>query len=100
MGVVVLAAVQAPTNVEKGKAIATLMLDAVAVWNVAKAMVLMTTAILHWDSLLIMTAAMILQKKAAKISTMEMEEHPAAQAPTNVEQGKEIAILMSTVLAI
>ena len=51
-------AAQAPTNVEKGKEIATLMPTAMAVWNVAKAMVLMTTAILHWDSLLIMTAAM------------------------------------------
>ena len=58
MEVVVLTAVQAPTNVEKGKEIATLMPNALAVWNVAKAMVLMTTAIIHWDSLLIMTAAM------------------------------------------
>ena len=34
------------------------MPTALAVRNVAKAMVLVTTAILHWDSLLIMTAAM------------------------------------------
>ena len=58
MEVVVLTAVQAPTNVEKGKEIVTLMPTAVAVWNVAKAMVLVTIAILHWDSLRIMTAAM------------------------------------------
>ena len=58
MEVVVLAAVQAPTNVEQVKEIVTLMPTALAVWNVAKAMVLVTTAILHWDSLGIMTAAM------------------------------------------
>ena len=31
---------------------------------------------------------------------MEVEEHPAAQAPTNVEQGKGIATPMPTVVAI
>ena len=31
---------------------------------------------------------------------MEVEEHPAAQALTNVKQGKEIVTLILTVLAI
>ena len=56
MGEVVLAAAQAPTHVEQGKEIATLMLTVEAVWNVEKAMDLMTTVLLPWDSLLIMTA--------------------------------------------
>ena len=44
-------AAQAPTNVEKEKEIVTLMPTVVAIWNVA-----LTTVILPWDSLLIMTA--------------------------------------------
>ena len=47
-------------NVEKGKGIVTLILNALEVWNVARAMVLMTTV--DQDSLIIMTAVMIQQK--------------------------------------
>ena len=58
MGVVVLAAVQAPTNVEQDKEIATLMPTVVAIYNVVKVVEMMTTVILPWDFLLNMTAAM------------------------------------------
>ena len=52
MGVLVVGtAAQAPTNVEQGKEIVTLMPTVVAIWNVA-----LTTVILPWDSPLIMTA--------------------------------------------
>ena len=51
---------QALTNVEKGKGIVTLILNALEVWNVARAMVLMTTV--DQDSLIIMTVVMIHQK--------------------------------------
>ena len=47
-------------NVEKGKGIVTLILNALEVWNVARAMVLMTTV--DQDSLIIMTVVMIHQK--------------------------------------
>ena len=47
-------------NVEKGKGIVTLMLNALEVWNVAREMVLMTTV--DQDSLIIMTVVMIQQK--------------------------------------
>ena len=53
-----------------------------------------TTVILHWDSLVIMTAVMSLAV------LMEVEEQPAAQTQTNVKQGKEIVILILNVLAI
>ena len=49
---------QAPTNVEQGKEIATLMLTVAAIYNVVKVVEMMTTVILPWVSLLIMTAAM------------------------------------------
>ena len=58
MGVVVGPAAQAPTNVEQGKEIVTLMPTVVAILNVVKAVEMMTTVILPWVSLLIMTAAM------------------------------------------
>ena len=58
MGVVVLAAVQVPTNVEQDKEIATLMPTVVAIYNVVKVVEMMTTVILPWDFLLNMTAAM------------------------------------------
>ena len=51
MGVAVGLAAQAPTNVKQVKEIATLMPTVVAIRNVA-----LTTVILPWDSLLIMTA--------------------------------------------
>ena len=51
---------QALTNVEKEKGIVTLILNALEVWNVARAMVLMTTV--DQDSLIIMTVVMIHQK--------------------------------------
>ena len=51
-------AAQAPTNVGKGKEIATLMLTVLATWNAARATVWMTTAILPLDFRLTMTAAM------------------------------------------
>ena len=44
----------------------------------------LTTVIVPWDSLAIMTAVMGLTV------LMELEELPAAQAPTNVDQEKEI----------
>ena len=50
--------------------------------------------IVLWDSLQIMIAVIILTV------LMEVEEKPAVQAPTNVEQGKEIVTLILTVLAI
>ena len=46
------------------------------------------------DFLLIIIAVMILTV------LMEVEEKPAVQAPTNVEQGKGIVTLIMTVLAI
>ena len=49
--------------------------------------------IVLWDSLLIMIAVIILTV------LMEVEEKPAVQAPTNVEQEKEIVTLILTVLA-
>ena len=58
MGVVVLAAVQVPTNVEQDKEIATLMPTVVAIYNAVKVVEMMTTVILPWDFLLNMTAAM------------------------------------------
>ena len=39
--------VQAPTNAEKGKETVTLMMTARAIWNVARAVVMITTAIKH-----------------------------------------------------
>jgi hypothetical protein len=57
-------------------------------------MEMMTTVILPWDFLLIMTAAM------NQIVLMGVVAGPAVQAPTNVEQGKEIVTLMPTVVAI
>ena len=53
-----------------------------------------TTVILHWDSLVIMTAVMSLTV------LMEVGEQPAALAPTNVEQEKEIVTLIRNVLEI
>ena len=46
------------------------------------------------DSLPIMIAVIILTV------LMEVEEKPAVQAPTNVEQGKEIVTRMVTALAV
>ena len=40
-------AAQAPTHVEQGTETATLMMTALAIWNVARAMVLITTVIIH-----------------------------------------------------
>ena len=53
-----------------------------------------TTVILPWDSLVIMTVVMGLTV------LMELEELPAAQAPTNVEQEKEIVTQILTALAV
>jgi hypothetical protein len=52
------------------------------------------TVMLPLDFLLIMIAVMILTV------LMEVEEKPVVQAPINVEQGKGIATLILTVLAI
>ena len=60
----------------------------------AKAVERMTTAILPWDSLLILIAAMILNVP------MEVEEQPVAQVLTNVEKGKGIVILILNALAV
>ena len=49
-------AAQAPTNVGKGKEIATVMLTVLATWNAV-----MTIAILPLDLVLSLTAAMFLQ---------------------------------------
>ena len=94
MGVVVGPAAQAPTNVEQGKEIATLMPTVVAIWNVVKVMEMMTTVILPWDFLLIMIAVMILNV------LMEVEEQPVAQALTNVEKGKGIVTLILNALEV
>jgi hypothetical protein len=61
---------------------------------VAKAVERMTTAILPWDSLLILIAAMILNVP------MEVEEQPVAQVLTNVEKRKGIVILILNALAV
>ena len=53
-----------------------------------------TTVILPWDSLVIMTVVMGLTV------LMELEELPVAQAPTNVEQEKEIVTQILTALAV
>ena len=53
-----------------------------------------TTVIPPWDSLVIMTAVMGLTV------LMELEELPAVQAPTNVEQEKGIVIQILTALAV
>ena len=53
-----------------------------------------TTVILPWDSLVIMTVVMGLTVLT------ELEELPVAQAPTNVEQEKEIVTLIRNVLEI
>ena len=50
--------------------------------------------IVLWDSQPIMIAVIILTV------LMEVEEKPAVQAPTNVQQGKGIVTLILTVLAI
>ena len=71
MGVVVGPAAQAPTNVEQGKEIATLMLTVLAIYNVVKTTVSLHS---HSHSLQLMTAAMNqvrhfkLLKKTAYIS--------------------------------
>ena len=52
-----------------------------------------TTVILPWDSLAIMTAVIIL------VVLMELEELPAAQAQTNVDQEKEIVTQILTASA-
>ena len=49
---------QATANVGKGKEIATQMLTVLAIWNAVRAMVWMTTVILHLDFRLTTTAAM------------------------------------------
>ena len=54
----------------------------------------MTTVILPWDSLQIMTAVM------TQNVLVEVEEQPVAQAPTNVEKGKAIATLMLDAVAV
>ena len=51
----------------------------------------LTTVMLPWDSLVIMTAVLILAILAV---LMELGEMPAAQAPTHVEQEKEIVTRM------
>ena len=53
-----------------------------------------TTVILPWDSLVIMTVVMGLTV------LMELEELPAAQAQTNVEQEKEIVTQILIALAV
>ena len=72
----------------------TLMLTALAILDVAKVVGRMTPVIVLGDSLLIMIAAMLLTV------LMEVEDQPAAQAPTNVEQEKGIVIMILTVLEI
>jgi hypothetical protein len=70
------------------------MLTALAILDVAKVVGRMTPVIVLGDSLLIMIAAMLLTV------LMEVEDQPAAQAPTNVEQEKGIVIMILTVLEI
>ena len=53
-------AVQAPSNVEKGREIAIQMQNVLAIWNAARAMVWMTTVILPLDLPQQTTAAMTL----------------------------------------
>jgi hypothetical protein len=72
----------------------TLMLTALAILDVAKAVGGMTPVIVLGDSLLITIAAMLLTV------LMEVEDQPAAQALTNVEQEKGIVIMILTVLEI
>ena len=54
----------------------------------------MTTVILPWDSLQIMTAVM------TQNVLVEVEEQPVAQAPTNVEKGKGIVTLILNALEV
>ena len=70
------------------------MLTALAILDVAKVVGRMTPVIVLGDSLLIMIAAMLLTV------LMEVEDQPAAQALTNVEQEKGIVIMILTVLEI
>ena len=59
-------AAPAPSNVGKGREIATPMLTVLATWNAARAMVWMTTVILPLDFRLLMTVALTLQEVSNK----------------------------------
>ena len=58
----------------------------------------LTTVILPWDSLVLMTAALILATLAVLVEVGLSQT--AAQAPTHVEQRKEIVTMMTTALAV
>ena len=90
MELVVQPVAPALTNVEQRKVIATWMKTALAVYNVG-----LTTVILHQDFLQPMTAVMI-----QTLALMEVEEYPAAPAPTHVKQGTETATMMMSALAL